>query len=177
MQTKEHNPTPKHPAYIKDLLLLFSIPLAIAALAAALVYIPRAAASPTYDFVYAYCPDYQCTDSYTIDANGRVTKKTTEKKDAYDYRPASQLKYYDASQDATRTVSLEDVKSYDLLNSSKSPDGYKLVNSNSENGGFLFWGNGENTWQLENGWKKRPVEVSSTPSYYSNNVTFLGWVR
>lgn len=171
---------PKRPAYIKDLLLLFSFPLAIAVLAAALVYIPRMSANPTYDFVYAFCPEYECTGSYTIDASGRVTKDSKEeaknKDNYYGYRPATQLKYYDASTDATRTVSLKDVQTYDLLNSSKSPDGYTLV-SNSDNNGFLFWGGGKGTWQLENGWKKQPVTLSTLPTYYSNDVTFLGWVK
>jgi len=172
MQTKQPQ-TPQHPAYAKDLLLLFSVPLAIAALAAALVYIPRLAANPTYDFIYADCPEYDCRNSYELGADGHI-KETTEKTDVY-YGRAAQLRYYDASANATRSLSYEEAKKYSLLNSSRSPEGYTLAH-NYEDGGFLFWGGGKQNWQLENGWKKQPVVLNNNETYYANNLIFLGWM-
>ncbi len=66
------NKNPALPNHFKDLLLLFSVPICIAIIVAAVIYIPQMLANPQYSFIYyacnAYCPD----ESYTVDANGQI---------------------------------------------------------------------------------------------------------
>ncbi|HSX29545.1 MAG TPA: hypothetical protein VLE73_03220 [Candidatus Saccharimonadales bacterium] len=175
MPTK-NTPSGARPTYIKDLVLLFSIPLAIAFLAGIAVYVPRLSAKPSYDFIYTYCPDYSCTTSYSMTGDGHVQQS---KADISGFKPQhAQLRYFDTSANASRVISYDDAQHYTLINSSKSPDGYRLTRGTSD-GGFLFWSDGGSTsWYLENGWKKRTVQlVTGQNSYYSNDTTFLGWVQ
>lgn len=175
MQKQTPPATAKPPSHLKDLLLLFSIPLAIALLAALAVYVPRLLAKPSYDFLYSYCESYDCAQTYSVNAAGQLAKTPSAGNDKYHF-PEARLGYYDISADATRMVTFDDAQKYKLINSSKSPDGYSLTRNNN-NGGFLFWGDYDNTWQLANGLKKRSVQLSGDNSYYSENITFLGWVQ
>lgn len=162
-----------HPNHLKDLILLFSIPLGIAAFAAIAVYLPRLLANPGYDFIYTACESYSCSDDYGVDDSGLVTR--LEVKQTYLER-VSTLKYYSAADNSTRSLSLDEARKFQLNTSSKSPDGYSLTREEHESG-FLLWGDYDSGWYLKNGPKKKEVELSSSGSYYSRNVKFLGWIN
>lgn len=175
MQTAT-TPSSQKPSYIKDIVLLFSIPIAISLLAAAAVYIPRAFAKPSYDFIYSYCPDYQCRDSYSVGSTGTV-QYSNQTHDSEFYTQSSELRYFDTGSRSYRIISLSEARRLNLINSSKAPDGYSLVQDSNSGGGFLFGGSYDESWQLENGWKKLPVDLGSKQEYYDNDTRFLGWVK
>ncbi len=167
---------PSRSSQIKDLVLLFSIPLGVSLLAAAVVYVPQLLAKPAYDFVYSYCDAYECADSYSLTADSRVLQNPSTSP-RFGELPKARLGYYSAATGATRIITYGEAQGYALLNSSVSPDGYTLVRDSGK-GGFLFWDGGERSWQLENGMKKRQVRLNGdSQSYYSDNITLLGWVR
>lgn len=177
MSSKAEN-KPAATSHLKDLILLFSIPLAIAILAAAIIYIPRWMAHPTYDFIYSVCQDYRCKNSYVVDSAGHVTQESNKSASQPEYPEyydsTAILRYYDASEDVTRSMSFEEAKKYVLDTSSRAPDGYTLVQEDSR-GSFLFWGGYDEGWYLKKGLKKKPVELSGTS--YLNQNNFLGWVK
>jgi hypothetical protein len=170
------------PSHIKDLALLFSIPIAIAVLAAVAVYVPSLFAHPTYDFVYSLCEDYRCMNNYTVDSSGTVSVDTLLDYNDRDflepgahYRSAS-LRYYDAAEKSYRGLTLQEAKRYNLDTSSVSPDGYTLVKENSSNG-FLFWDSYDEGWYLKNGAKKQNVVLTNGDTNYYDGTEFLGWVK
>lgn len=160
-------------SHLKDLLLLFAIPIAIAVFAAAVIYIPTLFAKPTYDFIYSVCEDYDCRNSYSVSSTGNVSQDSTN---SDYYNGTASLRYYDSSNDSTRSLSLEEAKGYRLNTSSKSPDGYTLARESSS-GGFLFWGDYDEGWYLKDGAKKKKVELTTTSSYHSRDIKLLGWVN
>lgn len=165
------NHTTTRSSHLKDLFLLFAVPIGIAIIAALIVYVPRFLAHPTYDFIYSTCNDYSCKDSYTVDKDGHVTTQYNTLDLDY-YRGTVSLRYYDASRDSTRGITLEEAKRYKLDTSSKSPDGYTLAQANEGGSGFLFWRDYDDGWYLQDGAKKRKVDLATN----SMSVTFLGWV-
>lgn len=162
------------PSPTKDLILLFAIPIGIAILAAAIIYTPRLFANPKYDFIYSLCDDYDCRESYSVDATRRVSQKNISGRDYAG--GAATIRYYDADTDATRSLTLEEAQRYRLDTSSKSPDGYSLSREDT-GGGFLFWGDDDEGWYLKKGLQKKSVELSTAGSYYSRDINFLGWVE
>lgn len=166
---------PNLPSHLKDLILLFSIPIGIAAIIAALVYIPRFFANPKYDFIYSLCPDYSCKDHYYVNDLGYVNKDRSDTNEYNYYDRSASLRYYDAESDSTREITLEEASHYRLNTSSKSPDGYTLSSDTSDSG-FLFWGNYDEGWYLKSGSKKKEVELATGRIYYSDSIRFLGWV-
>lgn len=169
MPTKDPNKT----SHIKDLVLLFSIPVGIAICIAAIVYIPSLLANPKYDFVYSVCSSYRCDSDFNVDGSGHVSQYGV---DSDRYADTATLHYYSVKDDSTRTIGVEEAKGYQLDTSSKSPDGYTLSKEGS-NSGFLFWSNYESGWYLKDGLKKKKIELSNNDSYYSRDVKFLGWVN
>lgn len=168
---KKTNP----PSHIKDLILLFAIPIGIAVFAAIVIYTPRLFANPKYDFIYSVCDNYDCRDSHNVDYSGYVTKYDTRLSDR-PYYDSSTLRYYNAANDSTRSLSLEEARKYKLNTSSKSHDGYSLTREETDSG-FLFWGDYDAGWYLKSGSKKKKVELSNNGSYYSRDIKFLGWVE
>lgn len=160
---------------VKDLVLLFAIPIAIAVFAAIVIYVPRLLANPEYDFVYSYCDDYNCRNSFSVDSAGYVIQDYNNSSNLDYYNRTASLRYYDSSNDSTRSLTLEEAKSYRLNTSTKSPDGYTLDRESSSSG-FLFWSDNNEGWYLKNGAKKKMVELTTNDSYYSQDVSFLGWV-
>jgi hypothetical protein len=179
-KTTDQQPTtaPTREKYTKDLLLLFAIPGTIALIAALAVYIPQLLAKPKTDFIYSFCDEYECNDAYSVDSGGYVKHQQFEDSDVYYHptRKAMSLRYYEAATDTYRTITLAEAQSHTLDTSAKSPDGYTLSSADN-NGGFLFWDNYEESWYLKNGAKRKKVELVNSDSYYSDNVTFLGWVK
>ncbi len=163
------------PSHLKDLLLLFAIPIAIAVFAAGVIYIPRLLANPKYDFIYSACDDYRCLNNFAVDGTGHVVQDYSRSADDY-YSRAASLRYYQYASDSTRSLTLEESKQYRLNTSSKSPDGYSLARETSSSG-FLLWGDYDDGWYLKNGAKKKRVELSTSGSYYSREIKFLGWVN
>lgn len=166
---------PSKNTYIKDLLLLFAIPIAIALIAAALIYIPRLTANPSYDFIYSICEDYRCSNNYVVDATGHISVSEDTTEPLRNYRTAS-LKYYDAANDSTRTLTVDQARTYTLNTSSKSPDDYTLTHENSRSG-FLFWSESNTGWYLKDGTKKKKIDLLPVGSYSSRDITFLGWIN
>lgn len=166
----------KNSSQLKDLFLLFSIPIGIALFAAAAIYIPRLMADPKYDFIYSLCNSYDCRDSYAVDSTGRVTKELIDSPSLRYDNNVSTLRYYDTANDSTRSLTFEEAQKYRLNTSSKSPDGYTL-SQEQRSSGFLFWGGGSEGWVLKDGAKKKKIELFNDGSYYSRNITFLGWVE
>jgi hypothetical protein len=164
---------PNQPSHLKDLILLFAIPIGIAVFAAIAVYAPRLFANPKYDFIYSVCSNYNCNYDFNVDGSGYVSQYSMNRD--Y-YNGTSTLRYYNAKDDSTRSLTLEEAKRYQLNISLKSPDGYSLTREDS-NSGFLFWGNYDSGWYLKNGAKKKKVELSTNGSYYSRHVNFLGWIN
>jgi len=164
---------PKQPSHLKDLILLFTIPIGIAVFAAIAVYAPRLFANPRYDFIYSVCSNYDCNYDFNVDSSGYVSQYSMNRD--Y-YNGTSTLRYYNAKDDSTRSLTLEEAKRYQLNTSSKSPDDYSLTREDS-NSGLLFWGNYDSGWYLKNGAKKKKVELSTNGSYYSRDVKFLGWIN
>ncbi|HSX32585.1 MAG TPA: hypothetical protein VLF43_04945 [Candidatus Saccharimonadales bacterium] len=162
-------------SHIKDLLLLFAVPAGIAVLTAGIVYIPRLFANPTYDFIYSFCNDYRCSTNYSVDDTGSITQRSSNASDAGYYSDRASLRYFDTSDNSSRSLTLQEAKRYQLNTSSKSPDGYTLTKQGSS-GGFLFWDNYDEGWYLKNGGKKKSVMLANNNSYYSSDITFLGWV-
>jgi hypothetical protein len=163
-------------SHLKDLLLLFAIPIAIAVFAAIIIYVPRLLAHPKYDFIYSVCSNYSCKDSYSVDGTGHVMQDNSSTVDQNYYDQPASLRYYDASSDSTRSLTLQESKQYRLDTSSRSPDGYTLSKESSDSG-FLFWGNYDEGWYIKSGAKTKKVELAVSDSYYSQGVTFLGWVN
>lgn len=163
------------PNHLKDLILLFAIPIGIAVFAAIAVYTPRLFANPQYDFIYSVCSGYDCTYGFTVDSSGHVSDYSNNRDD-HSGDGISTLRYYDAQKDSTRVLTLEEATRYQLNTSSKSPDGYSLVREDTDSG-FLFWGDYDSGWYLKEGAKKKKVELSNDDSYYSRDVTFLGWIN
>jgi hypothetical protein len=170
-----NKPAGKHarPSYIKDLILLFAVPLLIAVVAAALVYIPRAMAHPTYDFVYSYCREYGCADDYSVD-DGRIVQTAPTGGPSISSANAT-LYYYNISDNSTKSLSYNEAKQYRLNPSSKSPDGYSLEMHSGYGG--LFGGDDGRGWFLKNGAKQKVVKLSSGADTYSEQIKFLGWVN
>lgn len=166
---KKNNP----PSHLKDLILLFAIPIGIAVFAAIAVYTPRLFANPKSDFIYSVCSNYNCNYDFNVDSSGYVSQYSMNRD--Y-YNGTSTLRYYNAKDDSTKSLTLEEAKRYQLNTSSKSPDGYSLTREDSDSG-FLFWGNYDSGWYLKNGAKKKRVELSTNGSYYSRDVKFLGWIN
>ncbi len=161
------------PNNLKDVILLFAVPIGVAVLAAIVVYAPRLLAKPTYDFIYSVCDDYSCNYEFNVDSTGYVSQYSTN--DKY-YSGTSVLHYYDAKKDATRSLTYEEAKRYLLSTSSKSPDGYSLTREVNDSV-FLFWSDGNSGWYLKNGAKKKKVTLSTNSTYYSQDIKFLGWVN
>lgn len=160
-------------AYRKDLILLLAIPTAIALIAAAVVYIPRLLANPSYDFVYSLCDNYECMNRFSA-GTGRIVEETSRTEFG---KTKASLYYYDATADSTKSITLEQARSYELDTSSKSPEGY-VVSSEAKGGGFLFGGSYEAGWYLKNGMKEKEIQLSNNGAdYYSQSITFLGWVE
>ena len=162
--------------HLKDLLLLFSIPIGIALLAAAVVYVPRLLANPKADFIYMTCTDYRCNEGYSVDLSGSIVRDYPDTTNPKYYDQSAQIYYYDAATDATRTISFDEAEKYKLNNSSKSPDGYTLTHDSSSEG-FLFWGEYDESWYLKNGAKKQKIELTPGNRYYASDIKFLGWVQ
>lgn len=165
-----------NPSRLKDLILLFSVPAGIAVIAAIAVYGPNLFANPKYDFIYSYCSEYDCTNHYFVNGSGQLAVQSESASDpAYRYKGNAVLRYYDASEDSTKDITVEQAQSYNLNTSSRSPDGYILEQERSESG-FLFWGGNDTGWYLKNGIRKKMVTLEND-NYYSDNVRFFGWVN
>ena len=162
---------PNQPSHLKDLILLFAIPIGIAVFAAIAVYAPRLFAKPKYDFIYSVCDNYDCTDAFAVDNSGHISRSTNRNHDTSTVK----LRYYSAENDSTRSLTFEEATRYQLNSSSKSPDGYSLIKEKSDSG-FLFWGNYDSGWYLKDGAKKKKVELSANDSYFSRDINFLGWI-
>lgn len=164
---------PTQPSHLKDLILLFAIPIGIAVFAAMVVYVPSLFANPKSDFIYSSCSGHDCSNNFNIDGSGSISQYNTNR---YNTTDVATLRYYDAESDSTRSISIDDAQRYQLDTSSKSPDGYTLTREQSDSG-FLFWGDYESGWYLKNGAKKKQIELSTNGSYYYGDVKFLGWVN
>lgn len=159
--------------HIKDLLLLFGVPLGILLITAAAIYVPRLLANPQTDFVYTTCESYACRSSFEVNGTGNISEVSISRSHN-DY--TASLHYYDASDNSTKKITLDEARRYTLDTTSRSPDGYALVRE-SQDTGFLFWSDHDTGWYLENGAIKKPVDIVGIDSYYSQDVKFLGWVE
>jgi hypothetical protein len=164
------------PNHLKDLVLLFAIPIGIAIFTAAAIYIPRLLADPKYDFIYSVCDNYDCEDSYSVGATGHIIKEPSKPSNSTYGKGISTIRYYDTVNDSTKSLMLGEAQKYKLNRSSKSPDGYSLAQDNSDSG-LLFWGNHGKDWYLKDGSKKKKIELINNESYYSQDITFLGWIE
>lgn len=157
-QTKKH---------LKEILLLFSVPIGIIILIVAFLYVPRLFANPTYDFIY--CEGYSCDNRFSVDPNG--TLAVSSETDSYSYYNDYSLHYYDVQRDATRPLHISEATRYQLDATSKSPDGYTLKH-HSSGGGLLFLGNYQDSWSLSKGIVSKPLTLDTRGG---DNI-FIGWV-
>lgn len=163
---KESKPANLAKTHLKDILLLFSIPVGIMAVIIGFTYIPQFLANPEYNFIY--CKGYLCAESYRVDPNGRL--QTTTVNNQYSYRPIREMSlyHYDVSRDSSRPITLEEAQQTLLDPSSKSPDDYVL--ERSRGGGSIFYGSSSREWTLSKGITSKPVHLDSS------DITFIGWV-
>mgnify|MGYP006914141258 CR=1 FL=1 len=171
----------QHMSERKELLLFLLIPSSVIALVAALLWFPSMLARPKYDFIYSSCPSYECDFDFTV-KNGRISRAYDGGYlgDGYNYnRQIPRLYYYDVATGSTEQLDESKAQTYNLRGSNVSPDGYQLERANGEgSGGFLFWGgSGDYGWYLKDGLKKKRVNLSSSSSYYTENITLIGWVE
>lgn len=161
---------------LRDIGLLVSVPLLLAALLGAVVYIPQMLASPKTDFVYSSCDTYSCLGTYRVDGGSIVVPSQDIEPDpmmGYEEVGRARLYYYDTSEASSRPLSEEDAKRLSLDDSSRAKDGYELVNESGA-GGSIFGGY-EASWVLQDGIYRKKVElVEGEP--WSNSVRFVGWV-
>lgn len=105
------------PSHLKDLILLFAIPIGIAVFAAIAVYTPRLLANPKYDFIYSVCSSYDCNNDFNVDSSGYVSQYNRGRD--Y-YNGTSTLRYYRAKDGSTKSLTLEEARRYQL-NMSRTP--------------------------------------------------------
>lgn len=152
----------------KELILLFSIPLAILVIALIAMLASRLLMQPEYDFIYASCESYACTDRYIVN-NGQL-----EREFANDtaHRPTD-LYLYNVEDDSSRRISLDEAEEYRLDGSSRAPDGYELTYESSGGSSFLLLHHSGNSgWQLQKGWASRFISIDGSRW----NVEKIGWV-
>lgn len=170
----------------RDLMILFSVPIAVLLLAAAVVYGPRLAAHPQQSFLYVVCSNYgrTCGDNYTISTEGVLEDQTaydmsrnsdslTLRNMTYDTNDQGVLYYYDMVKESSKRLTLDEAQQYTLDKDEKSSDGYRLAQYSNE-GGVLFWGTRSSGWQLENGLLKKHV-ILAGDDY--DDKEFIGWVK
>lgn len=151
--------------HFREIVLLFSVPLAIIVAIVSFLYVPRIFANPGYDFVY--CSGYSCDNRFLVNPSGQLTIAT----DSNRYRGSdSNLYYYDVERDATRPIHGDEASRYKLDATSKSPDGYTLK-QNSGSSGFLFWSDYSRSWSLSKGIVSQPITLGT-----DSDNTFIGWV-
>ena len=146
------------------------IPIAMIALVAASIYLPRLYSQPAYDFLYYsdYCDVYQVSNG-TLD-----TKPATEYRSCYEtFRP---IIYFYNVRTGSRTITLEEARKLALDPGKTSPDGFTI--GDAENSGyffpFYFGSSGDGTKYLKGKGATFKVKLpENAPSYY---FTFLGWV-
>lgn len=172
---------PPKKSNIRDIAILFAIPIVIALFAVIATFLPRAMANPKYDFIYVSCK-YDCQPTYRVDDDGRIRSDTNLKKLELgssalrdpEYLSNTSMYYFSTREDSSKLISIETARQYKLDPSSKSPDGYSLTRNNSS-GGFFTSEAYNNGWYLKNGMLSKPLE-SLEKSYYSNNIILVGWV-
>lgn len=160
--TVPNSPLKKH---LKEILLLFSVPVGVIAIIIAFLYVPRLFANPAYDFIY--CEGYSCESRYSVGSHGRLI--VSNETNRYSYN-SDRLYYYDLERDATRPIQAADASGYLLDPTSKSPDGY-LLQQNTNSGGFLFWGSYNRSWSLKKDFAAKPVTLEG------RDINFIGWVQ
>lgn len=177
---------PKSPSSMKrEFLLFMSIPAGIILLVILFLFVPRLLARPVYDFIYTYCPDYDCynmvVDSSGIIANPNPSNPFNNSlRNGYENtyrRNAPDIYYYDIKQDAARRISLSEAGGYRLNSTSVAPDGYRLQQSTDSGGGFLLWGySGDYQWYLQKGsLTKKSLHLEPQNSYH--DIKLVGWVE
>lgn len=165
----------------KEFVIFMSIPASIVILVAVILLVPQLLARPSFDFIYSYCPSYDCS-SYLVQ-NGTVTQDNTpigtdsnSTPDGGQTQP--QLYYYNVHANSASRITLGQANMYNLDSANVSPDGYTLTQGNTSDNGFLFWGSSyDGNWYLKNGLKKKLLNIGNGASYYDNNLQLLGWIR
>ncbi|HEU0266205.1 MAG TPA: hypothetical protein VFQ70_01100 [Candidatus Saccharimonadaceae bacterium] len=155
--------------HIRDLFLLFAVPIAVAIIVAIVLIVPHLFAHPKYDFIY--CSGYDCQSNYSVSSSGILTPV---KESQYSPLDPSSLYFYNIATDAAQPLTLKQAARYHLSQTSKSPDGYTFQ-SDSSDSGFLFWGgnSGTITYKLRNGAAIKSVNLLGDNS----NINFIGWVQ
>lgn len=155
--------------HLKEIVLLFSVPIGIVFIILAFIYVPRMLANPSYDFVYCEGGS-NCSRQYTVDGSKRID--STGNTNRFSFSNIS-LHYYDIDRGSSRPLTLEEAQEYELDTTSKSPDGYTLE-SRQQSGPFgSSW---DNNWSLKKGILSKPVTLSGDNDRYSRSNNFIGWV-
>jgi hypothetical protein len=147
------------------------------------MYIPRIAAKPQHNFVYAVGED-SAYIRYSVD-NGVITQ--TDNRYQYDnssyaYPPAKypdpRLYLYDVVQNSSSSISFSDAQKLKLDSNTISPDGFEVVRGGSDGFGFFFGGSSDYNSQYLKGHgysKKLNLALDASNYYYSFRV--VGWVK
>jgi hypothetical protein len=159
---------------VKEFLIFLSVPVTIILLVAVLVIGPDFFAKPKYDFIYSYCPSYDCSGGFSVNNQGEITE-STRSSTSDSSATAADLYYFNAAKGSYKKIDLASARSYKLNSSNISPDGYALIH-NSADGGFFFIGGYSDNWYLKNGLKKKQVNLYENNSY-SDDLKFIGWVQ
>lgn len=160
-----HSPAKDH---LKDIALLFSVPIGIIVILITFLYAPRLFAHPAYNFIY--CEGYYCDDKISVTRDGKI-EITSHENERYSYGRDAKLYFFDVERDSSRPIPADEATSYKLDTASKSPDGYALKRSSSS-GSFLFWGSyGNGGWTINKGIISKPINLSN-----GDITNFIGWV-
>ena len=123
---------------------------------------------PEYDFIYASCTSYACTDRYIVN-NGQIEREFINST----VSTPTDLYRYNAENDSSQRISLDEAENYQLDGSSRSPDGYELTYESSGGSSFLLLHQSSTRgWQLQKGWTGRFISMEGSRW----NVDKIGWI-
>lgn len=161
----------------RDLVLLISVPVILAALLALAVYIPQLLAKPSTDFVYSTCTSYWCDQEYFVKGESIAINKPDNNTDDDPYMERGKLVLYihDTETGSTKPLSEDEARKLKLDSSLVSPDGYVLKKNTSASDSIF--GSGEDSkWELVNNMLRKEVAIFESDRY-SDTVKFIGWVK
>jgi hypothetical protein len=155
------------------IILAVLIPIAMVALVAASIYLPRLYVHPQYGFLYYadYC------DTYSV-SGSMLKSNPVAQSDSYCYRSANPKLYiYDARTGNSKEAAFADARRLVLDQAKISPDGFTVTNP--ESGGnyypFYFGSDDYDSEYLKGNGTTFRVELPEGVSDYS--FKFLGWIK
>lgn len=172
------SPMPGKTSTKKEFLTFISIPVGLILLVFLITFLPSLFARPAYDFIYSYCPSYDCHNNYVVDRDGYL-REVNVSQTLSDYPGTTQIYYHDTQKNSSKKIEFAEARTYKLDASNVSKDGYSLSSNGTSDGGFLFWGySDQDTYYLKKGsfTKSRALNLEIN-RYDSRAIELIGWVE